>query len=272
MLKDLFYQVVFFLQGVGESIRNALLAFPRSQRLLLIGLLIGLIPAYFVVRYGTELVFYFIYNRSLITARAQVSNPASVSVGPVSIISLGENNFSAYAEVTNPNLDIALANGRYEFRFTDTQGQLVTTKQGQLFLLPNQKKLLVVPRFASEVSVSRGVVAISDSVWQKRFTIIQIPLRSPEPRKVASTIDGVDALQGNVTNDSPYRVATVRLVFSLYDSRGKLLAVTQREEYNMGPFETRTYNHILSGIDTSRLTRTTVQAETNNKSLFEVSI
>lgn len=263
MLKDLFYQIVFFLQGVWESMRNALLAFPRVQRLILIGFLVGLIPTYFIVRYGTELLVFLINRGSLVTAHLLVSNPASVAVGPVSIITLGEGSYAAYADVTNPNLDVALANARFEFRFTDSQGATIATRQGEFFLLPNEKKMLVIARFMSDVAVNKGVVVIADAIWQKRFSITKIPLRAPEPRRVPSTIDDVDALQGNITNDSPYRIAAVRLVFSLFDARGKILAVTQREEYNMRPFETRTYNHILSGIDTDSLVRVVVQAETN---------
>lgn len=234
------------------------------QRVLLIILLALMIPGFFTVRYGLELVMVRQYSQNALVAHPAYSSPEDIKQTKVSIIANPNNTFSAYALVENPNLDLASEELRYTFNFFNSSNQQVYTSSGVSYLLPNQKRWLVVPRVETLEVLSRAELEIEDPAWQKRLSVPEVELKMNEPYTYQQESPLATITEGSVINNSPYSLRQVSLVVVLYGANNQVLAVSTREEYTLRPYERRAYIMQWPGINRSAVTKIGLEAYTNS--------
>lgn len=271
MLKDLFYTVLIKLQEFYFLVLSSFKTLPALKRKLLLFLLISLIPGYFLVRFGSELAFTFLYNRSLVFARPSFTNPDPVKVGKVEILSLSGGVYSAYVEVENQNLDLVADNIGYNFRFYNSKNEEVYSSKGNFYLLLGEKKFVVLPKFVSTESVTFGKFEVSEVKWQKRFIVPKAPLATSSVNLSEQPGTGLLQISGTVQNNSPYALRTVGLQFFIYDSVGKVKMVSSRDEFALKSSERRAYSQIISGLSMADVSRVVVYARTNVLDLKNLS-
>ncbi|QQS23348.1 hypothetical protein IPM19_02170 [bacterium] len=236
---------------------------PGWERTLLVSLIILLIPGVVALRYGSELYFTKSLNQHAVAAHPAFDAPEPIQVSSAKIVQNYNGTVSAYAEVTNRNLDLAAESLKYTFRFLNSKEEEITQSFGETYLLPDEKKWIVVSRVQSLQSISSATVEVEQPTWQKKIQLPEVALRMSEPYVYEEVNPLATAAEGSVVNNSPYNLKQVTLLLILYDKNGKILAVTTREEYTLKAFERRAYKLQWPGIYKANVDRIELQAYTN---------
>lgn len=249
-------------EGLYKS-KQTFFGLPLWERVLLIIVVVSLVPGYTIVRYGTELVLTKLNARESLVAQPSFSIPEPLEVGKVSVIKNSNDTYSAYATVTNPNLDLALPNLKYTFKFNTSSAEQVATQGGQNYLLPDQQKLIVAPRVVSSQAITSATLEIEEPEWQKRLTVPEVELRMAEPYVYEEVNPLATIVEGSVVNNSEFALNQASLVIVLYGENNKVLAVSQREEYTIKPYERRAYRLSWPGISRASVKKVDLKAYTN---------
>ncbi len=237
--------------------------FSPVGKFVLVGGLIGLIPLYFVTRFASHTYYTEKYKSYAVTARASFTNPKDVSAGTVGVVLAGSGQFAGFVQVKNENLDLALADATYTFRFYNAQNGEVYTISGQFFLLPNQQKYLVIPKIPVKVTVERGEITFSHQHWVKRFAIPPVSVAYTTPRWSYQTDPQSFIIEGSITNQSAYVLSTVKLVLVAFNEMGQVVAISQREEYTLQPNKLRSFQQVISGLSPEGVTKVVVYPDVN---------
>lgn len=152
----------------------------------------------------------------------------------------------------------------YEFSFFDVNNDLIISKPGNLFLLPGQTKYVILPKITSNKSVSRATLTFTQTPnWQKRLQLPKISITTPPPLTYNQFQPPTFIAEGSYTNQSPYRLRSVRLTIILYDSSGAIIGSSQRDDFDLLPFERRAYKILWPNVFATNIGKTEVVAETN---------
>lgn len=221
------------VQEMGANTFSEFKAMPRWKRIVALTLLIAIIPSYLIVRIGISAYLSSRYNRDALVAHESYSGVSAPVLSELNILPSSNNLYSAYVEVSNPNIELGASNIPYTAVFKDGSGKQVATSTGSFYLLPDDKKYLVIPRIESSTEIKSGEITLGTVSWQKRINIPQVEI-STAPLLVTQTEDPLAfQAEGAIINRSTFKLKTVRIVFLLYDYRGKIVAVSQRDENNV---------------------------------------
>lgn len=234
-----------------------------SFRVTLIIFLLGCAPAYYLTRTVAKKIGDNYFKSYLISAHPSFSNPKPLLAGNVGVLNLGNNEFAAYSEVTNQNLDLSAESFSYKFTFYSQSGRSVQTIPGKSYILANQKKYIIVPKFESVETIASGKLEFDPVPWQKKISIPAVHLSAGQATLSDQSSPVQLVADGSVLNDSPYGLGTVTIKFLLYNKTGKIVGVSQRDEFRVNSFERRAYKQFWSNLDTGSAARAEVYAETN---------
>lgn len=264
---------VLGVQELAINIWNAYKAMPPLKQTIVAFLLITMIPAYIGVRVGVEKVDSARYARAALAAHPAFVSIENPVVGPVKIVKNANGTYSAFAEISNPNLDLSADGIPYDFSFKTNTGESAYTTSGTTYLLPNEKKYIVLPRIeVAGDSLASGSLTLGQVNWQKRIGLPQVELRVSEPTLYDESNPLTFIVEGAVVNSSPYDVQTIRLVFVLYDANDKVIGISSRDEYRVPAFGRRAYKQLWPGIYKRDVKKVQVMAYTNTMDLQNVVI
>lgn len=245
--------------------QNMLSSFAAWQKWLILLCIIGSLPGYFLAKAVGNAYFSRQYGKYLIEAHPSFRDAKNLILDRIDIASLGQNEYAAVAQVINPNLDLAAKNLTYKFKFYSADGaEIAASQNGQFFVLPNQRKYLIMPKIISEKGIERVVLILPSEIrWQRKLDLPEIKLTTTRPKGYDQSSPFGYALEGSVTNNSAYNLKEIRLVFLLYGSGGKTIGASSRSEFNIKPFEKRDYKQIWPAVSGRNVVRTEAFAETN---------
>lgn len=250
-------------EQAGFSLTTSFKQMPGWKRNLVLVLLFALVPGYLLARFGTEQMLRLQYARQALVAHPSFSAPVDPTVSAVTVIKNPSGNYSAYTIVTNPNLDLTAENISYQIAFQTATGQEVNRVSGTIYLLPNEKRYVVIPRIETTEQLSSGNLTLGEVQWQKKLSIPEVQLKVSEP----ITYEEVNPLtffaEGAVVNNSPYDLGAVRLVFLLFDQDNKVIGVSQRDEFQVPAFGRRAYKQQWPGLYKADVYKVQVIASTN---------
>jgi hypothetical protein len=244
-------------------VAQSLQSLPKWQRITIIVVIIGIIPGFFIAKYGSYFAAKAYYKKYAVTARPSFSNPQAAQSSAVSVLAIGGGEYAAYAKITNPNFELSSPGGQYEMTFVNAKNEQVATTSGTFFLLPGQSKYVVASRIKSSEKITSGKITLSGVSWQKRDDAPTIKLRSTDPHGENQTNPQAYVVSGEVANDSPYTLKRVRIILLLHDSSDRIVAVSSRDEFDVTPRSRRAYQQTWPGVFSSQVSRIEVQAETN---------
>ena len=251
-------------QEGGFSFLNQFKNLPRWKHNLILGIAIAIIPLYLIARFGTEQFLAQRYGREALSAQAAFKTSQAPAVGSMTIIRNPNNTYSAAVLVTNPNLDLSATGVTYSATFQSSDKKTMATATGTLYLLPNEKKYVVFPKIDSgSATVSSGTLKLDNIDWQKKLNIPEVKLRASEPLLYDEANPLTFTAEGSIINDSPYQVATARIVFLLFDENNKIIGVSQRDESRLVPFGRRAYKQLWPGIYRDQVKKVQVIPVTN---------
>lgn len=239
--------------------------FSSWQKWVVLFCLLGSLPGYFAAKTLGKRYFSKVYSGYQIEAHPSFSEAKELVLERTDIASLGQSEYAAVLQLVNPNLDLAAKNIGFELRFLDINGvEAAAAETGKFYILPNQRKFLVVPQIFSEAGInSVDLILPNQIVWQKKLNLPEIKLVASEPKGKDIQEPFGYALEGGLFNNSPYQLKEVKLTFLLYGSGGKIIGSSQRSEFDLRPLEKRDYKQIWAGISGKNVIRAETLAETN---------
>ena len=251
--------------GLAElKTQQALQRFPPAMRWMLVICVVLIIPAYFIAKGASYRYWSKNYRQYLISAKPSFTNPKDPEKSDIFLTTTGNGNYGAAMQITNDNLDLALPETGYQFTFFDAKGEQVYQESGSAFLLPNDKKYLVVPRFTSQQPVKGANFSWTQALaWQKRASIPQINIQTSSPNTYNQFIPPAFVAEGNYLNNSPYQLAKVRLTFLVLDRTGAIVAVSRRDDSTVAPYERRSYKQLWPNVYGDPSYAMKIFAETN---------
>lgn len=238
--------------------------FPPLLRWLLVICVLAIIPAYYISKSVSYNYWTKAYSGLLITAKKSFTDAKPPRIGNAIITSAGSGNYGAAIEVFNDNLDLSLPTANYQITFLDQSGAKVYQETGTTFLLPNDDKFLVAPRFTSTTGVkSVNFAWTSELNWEKRQSIPKVNIQVASPDAYNQFLPPAYIVEGSYLNNSPYQLAQVRLTFLVYDRLGRIVATSRRDDFTVQPGERRAYLQTWPNLYGDPSFTVKVLAETN---------
>ncbi len=242
------------------SFVEALYTFPPIQRAILIFGIIMIIPGYWIFRVGANTLYSYQYTGYQVQAQPSFTNPQDLTVSSVTVLP-AVGGFMGYVKIQNPNLEISATTAQYHVRFYNATGQQSYETTGQFYVPASKDAFVVIPRFISKETVVSAQLEVTGVRWQKKLSTLKVDLNAPAPT-VFEEAGGV-RLEGVVTNISPYKINSVRIVMFLYDANNKIVGVGERVEKTVLPNQRRAYVMSFPGITRSQFVRTLPVVDTN---------
>ncbi len=238
--------------------------FTGWQKLVISACIIGLVPTYTIARslaYKTEKAR---LSKVAVSAKPSFTNPEAISVGKVNIASAGKTTFSSFLEIENKNLELSLPETAIEIQFLNSLKQIIHTEKVNIFLLPGQKKNIVVPKIETTDAIQSASVVVPEKLmWQKRLFIPKVSLVAQTPAWFNQTDPTAFVVEGAIDNQSPYALKKVVISYILRGTGNSFLGSSQRSEFDLKPFERRAYKQLWPNVYTNAVTKVEVVAETN---------
>ncbi|HEX3096012.1 MAG TPA: hypothetical protein VHQ20_02740 [Patescibacteria group bacterium] len=252
------------VQEGGFSFASQFRSMPIWKQRLIITIAVLIIPVYLIARIGTEQYLTQKYGRLALSEHSAFTASLPPTVGTMNIIHNPNNTFSAVVLITNPNIELAATNVQYTAIFKNSGGLQAYSTNGTLYLLPNEKKYVVIPKIdVGTGDVASGSLQLSNVNWQKKLNVPDVKLHASEPILYDESNPLTFIAEGSIINDSPYEIASARIVFLLFDSNNKIIGVSQRDEYKLVPFGRRAYKQLWPGLYQDQVKKVQVLPVTN---------
>lgn len=261
LLKD---KIEIGIQEAELGTQKALGSVPLIIRLVIILLVLGIIPSYYIARSLSQKIWLSRYEQGAVLAKMSFTNPQAPSISPVHVTSLGGNSFAAAVQISNPNSSLSLDQVPDSFTFYNAQKQQIYTFNDTLYILPNQTKYLTVPTFTTTEKIAYADFTLPKSLpWQHRLNTPAVSLITSIPSNFEQYSPVAMVVQGDFSNNSPYTLKQVALAFLLFDSSDQIIGVSSRDEFTVMPFERRSYKQLWPNLVAPNLSKVEVDAYTN---------
>jgi hypothetical protein len=155
------------------------------------------------------------------------------------IISSGlEKKYDFYARINNPNAVFGSKKFDYTVQFKDFNGEIITTRKGSDFILPREKKYIVIENVDSDSKPIKANLKINNSNWVKFNNYYKKPDVEIINKKYNEVSNGINFAEvyGLLKNNSPYDFNSIKIKVILKDDKDKVVALnsTQMNTINSG--------------------------------------
>jgi hypothetical protein len=152
-------------------------------------------------------------------------NPVqSLSIISQIFIPTTANNYDLMAKIKNPNNDQGAEMINYEFNLYDGTDQLIGTRTGKTYILPQETKYIVEQKFTTDKTIARIEFKFNNISWIKLSQINDLELRIKNT-EYQITEDASNLLVGAIENRTSYDLDTIKVVGVLFDENKNTIAV-----------------------------------------------
>jgi hypothetical protein len=139
-----------------------------------------------------------------------------------------ENNFDLIAEIKNPNKEWGVESVSYIFNLFNEDDQIIASKQGKTYLLPQETRQIIEPRLYSITEPVKVEIELKEAIWQrlKDFEDLDLRIKEKEHRLVDNKFSQVS---GVVENRSNYDLAKIEIRCLLFNKDQRIIAVGKTE-------------------------------------------
>jgi hypothetical protein len=238
---------------------------PGAVKWFLIFGFIAIIPTFYVSKSLAKGFWSKKYLQIQTSAHLSFLNPKAPIVSDITVTTQREGAYAAVLKVSNPNLDLSLDQVPYEVNFFNSNKQQIYSYADKLFLLPSQTKYVTVPTFNSQEKISYTNFHLPDTLpWQKRLEIPAINIAKSIPFYLQQLSPPAFVVSGDFTNQSPYILKKIRIIFVLYNSNDEIVGTSQRDEFAVKSFERRAFTQLWPNQNGSNVVRSDIQIYTDN--------
>lgn len=132
------------------------------------------------------------------------------------------SDFDLVARIKNPNRSWGVESLDYQFNIYDSGNELIGTRQGKTYILPQETKYIIEQRMTTKMDPSRTEIEIKEVNWRKLKDFEEIELRINN--KKHELIDSeLDQLSGSVENKSNFDLDKIEVTGLLF-SNGRIIA------------------------------------------------
>jgi len=154
------------------------------------------------------------------------------------IIPTMNNNYDLVAKIKNPNGDVGAEIIDYQFNLYDDTNQIVSSKIGKTYILPQETKYVVEPKFYSEKPATKIEFKINNISWKKLGQISDLELRVKNT-EYQILEDGSNVLVGAIENKSSYNLDTIEVAGILLDKNNNIIGIGKTSMNTVLRTETR---------------------------------
>jgi len=139
-----------------------------------------------------------------------------------------ENNFDLVAEIKNPNSVWGAKAINYTFYLYDGSGENIASKQGSIYILPQETKYIVEPKIYSDVTPKTVELKIGNVLWQRLTGFRDMTLKIKE-KNIQTGLDAANRIYGVIENDTNYNLNKVELTGVVFGANNEITAAGKTE-------------------------------------------
>lgn len=198
------------------------------------------------------LPYYYFVNFSFEQALSASVSPIRVNYQEVikqplelleqKIFDLGNNTYSGYVKVKNPNSDWGVPEQQYRAEFKSATDNYITGLNGNTFILPFSEKIITLPRFSSETRPAKIEFTLNESSFIRPP---QLPALSLEIQRRLLTLElDKTIVNAVILNKTPFKISRVDLPIVLYDNNNQIIGVNYTNINDLQSNESRSFQYI----------------------------
>lgn len=161
----------------------------------------------------------------------------------VAFVPAGNGRYDVLGKIFNPNDDIGASSFRYTFELKDGMGQVIATRSGTNYVLPQETKDLIELNLETANIPASVTLRVSEVSWERLSGYRERPSINIYQKRYNQVTGGFGYSEayGLLSNESPYdfRVITVKVI--LRDALGKPLAFNTHQMNTVNAHESRDF-------------------------------
>ncbi|PJA88710.1 MAG: hypothetical protein CO139_01650 [Candidatus Moranbacteria bacterium CG_4_9_14_3_um_filter_36_9] len=173
--------------------------------------------------------------------------------------------YDIFAVIKNPNNNFGNKQFSYKFSLKDSQGNLVSEKNGKSFILPGEEKYIIENNIQPTASVAMVEFSSSNSVWveiQNQYEKPQLKIISKNYLETPSGINFSEA-SGLLKNESPFDFSEIKVKIILKEASGKVVSLNASQMNTVRAGENRGFNVSWPNKFSGNVSDMEVQPEVN---------
>src|SRR3989338_3614009 len=222
-----------FLLGLSEQLQES----SKVWFLVLAIFVIVAWPAKYIMQ--KSLTAYFIRSYHPPEIVSNPYSPEALTVVKKAFLAVGPNEFSAYAQLQNPNAELSAKKIVYRFLFRDEKGATLRSFTGETYLLAGESRFVLLPSASLSVQPT-GVDLVFDEInWVRRVPSLEVKFDVMQ-KAVGATAEGGFFAEFLVKNPQGYRLKKVDVQVLVFDRLNQsIVAVNSSQFTDLKPFESR---------------------------------
>jgi hypothetical protein len=167
-----------------------------------------------------------------------------LQVQEVTFVSGGSGSYDILGRFLNPNSAIGASEFRYTFELKDANGQVLSTRSGKNYALPQETKNIIELNMETGGLPVRATLTMSDVVWEKASGYREKPAVNIYQKRYGPTTSGFgfSRASGLLSNESSYDFRSIDVGVILRDASGRLLALNKTRQNNIKAGESRDFD------------------------------
>jgi len=149
-----------------------------------------------------------------------------------------ENNYDLIARIKNSNINFGINSLSYVFELYDANEQIIASKQGKTYILPQETKYIVKPKIFLEKPLAAAEFKIKDVSFVKLENFQELDLKIKNRNHYLDENE-FHKITGAIENKTSYDLDTIEVVGLLFDSNNKIIAIGRTEMNTVLMNETR---------------------------------
>ncbi len=169
-----------------------------------------------------------------------------LQIQEVTFVSGGSGRYDILGRFFNPNSAVGASQFNYTFELQDASGQVVATRSGKGYALPQETKDIIELNLETGSLPVKATLSVSDVDWEKASGYREKPAVNIYQKRYgpATSGFGFSKASGLLSNESPYDFRSIDVGVILRDASGKLLALNKTRQNNIKAGESRDFDLI----------------------------
>lgn len=167
-----------------------------------------------------------------------------LQIQEVTFVLGGANTYDILGRFFNPNSAVGASEFRYTFELQDASGQVLATRSGKNYALPQETKDIIELNIETAGMPVKATLTVSDVIWEKASGYREKPAVNIYQKRYSSMTSGFgfSKASGLLSNESPYDFRSIDVGIILRDASGRLLALNKTRQNNIKAGESRDFD------------------------------
>lgn len=161
----------------------------------------------------------------------------------IKYIQKGSGIYNVVAKIENPNFYFGVSKLVYKFKFYDKNNDLIKSFEDTSFILPKEKKYLILTNLQLERKPSKVSLFLQKVDWQKveDYTPLALSIFDKEYKLLGEDKIGFSKLIGKVYNKTTFNFKSVEINGVLFDEFGNVIEVNKTKVNDLNSGEIREF-------------------------------